>query len=77
MHEHGDGGNELGKLPGSFKAIHHRHNQIENDEVGLEFLSLGDGFLPVSDFCDFPGSGTQENAAQCGPNRGIVLGNEN
>ena len=77
VHEHGDGGNQLGKLSGRFEAIHKRHDEIENDEIGLEFLSLGDGFLSIGGLDDFPGSGRDKDSSQCGANRRIILGNEN
>lgn len=76
VHEHRDFGQEFGDLASGAQAIHHRHHQIKNDEIGLEFLGFGNGFLTILDIHDFPGAGALQQATQGSSNRWIVLGNQ-
>lgn len=76
VHEEGNVRQQLGDLPGGSQAIHHRHHQIEDDEVGLEFLGPGNSILPIFDRNDFPRSGALEKGPQGSPNRGTILSNQ-
>ncbi len=76
MHQQRDPGQEFGEFAGGGEAIHHGHDQVQNDDVGPEFLGLGDGLLAILDVNDLPAAGALEQAAQGYSNRRIVVGNQ-
>ena len=72
----GISGRSLEIWPSRGQAIHDRHDQVENDEIGLEFLGLGDGFLAILDVDDLPGASAFEQSVQGSSHRRIVFGNQ-
>lgn len=66
----------VGGFVGPLKPVHHRHDQIENDEVGFEFLGFGNGLLTILGDNNFKGPRTLQQHAQGSPDRRIILGNE-
>jgi hypothetical protein len=77
VHQDGNIGQEFGDLLSRFETIHHRHHQIENDEMGFQFLRFGNGFLTIVDVHNFPGPRDFQKGTQGSSNRGTVFSNQN
>jgi hypothetical protein len=50
QHKDWDGRKEVPKNLGRLEAIHHGHGKIQDDEIGLQVLSLGNGVDAIFGF---------------------------
>ena len=66
----------FGKFAGGDQPIHHGHDQIKNDDIGLAILGFVNGLAAILRLHDFTELRALQQLAQCGSNRRIVVGNQ-
>jgi len=74
----GDGGHEFVQDSRGFQAVHHRHGQIEDDQIGSHLHGHFHGFAAVHSFgANFQEGVIFEQAAERLAQVRIVVGDEN
>jgi hypothetical protein len=76
VHQERKVGHEFRKHSCRGQAIHHGHDQVQNDEIGIEFLSLGDYFLAILSVDHLPGVNPFQQLVQGSSNHRIIFGNQ-
>ena len=73
----GGGGAFLDALNG-VHAVEERHGEVEDDDVGDEFVSEDNGLLAIGGFADdFDVRFGSEEGAEALPDDGVIIGDEN
>src|SRR6185437_11641200 len=64
-------------LPGGLQAVHHRHADVHEDDVGAQLGDPGDGLLPVDGLADHLDIGLRvEQDGKARPHHALVVGHD-